>query len=57
MAPERLRGQALSYATDIYALAITFYEIFSMEIPFGFVDESDIRNSQSRENSEPRLHG
>lgn len=40
MAPERLLGGQLDCPVDVYALAITFYEVFTMETPLGAVDDS-----------------
>ena len=45
MAPERLQGKPLTFATDIYALGITLHELFTQEVPFGYIDESDLFDS------------
>lgn len=40
MAPERLLGGRLDSPVDVYALGITFYEVFTGETPLGAVDDS-----------------
>lgn len=37
--PERLAGERLSYACDIYAFGMTLYEVLTGNVPFGYVDD------------------
>ena len=34
MAPELFRGEACSLESDVYALAVTLWELFSADTPF-----------------------
>ena len=35
MAPEQIRGETLTPATDVYAFGVIFYEVFTGRLPFG----------------------
>ncbi|KDR79461.1 hypothetical protein GALMADRAFT_1241402 [Galerina marginata CBS 339.88] len=43
MAPERLRRGTMNFATDVYAFAMTAYQVFTGEAPFQHLPEDDIR--------------
>jgi len=41
MSPEQIRSMAVDFRADIYNLGVTFYRLFSGEMPFGGVDSKD----------------
>jgi serine/threonine protein kinase len=43
--PERLAGGALTYACDIYAFGMTLFEVFTKQVPFGYVDDYALREA------------
>lgn len=53
MSPERLRGKSLTTSTDIYALAMTYFELFTGEVPFGYIDESEVYDSKRYSTTTP----
>ncbi|MCF8305078.1 MAG: protein kinase [Ignavibacteriales bacterium] len=45
MSPEQVRGEEVTYHTDIYAIGATFYEMITGEPPFNFKSEYDIMDA------------
>lgn len=43
--PERLAGSRLTYACDIYAFGMTLFEVFTGQVPFGYVDDWALREA------------
>ena len=44
MAPELLRGELSTCASDVYAFGITLYEVFSRKIPYGVESPAEIND-------------
>ncbi|KAH9990025.1 kinase-like domain-containing protein [Russula vinacea] len=53
MAPERMKGRRLAPPVDVYAWAMTAYEIFTGLVPFGATDESLLYELVVREEERP----
>ena len=43
--PERLSGGRLNRKSDVYAFAMTMYEVFTRQVPFGYVDDYALREA------------
>jgi len=43
MAPERLMGAVLRKPCDIYAFGMTSYELYTSEVPLGYISDVDLR--------------
>lgn len=56
MAPERLRSGKLTTETDVYAFALTVFEIYTEAIPFGDIDDSMLYTLVVKEDERPRQH-
>ncbi|MDZ7719306.1 MAG: serine/threonine-protein kinase [Balneolaceae bacterium] len=52
-APEQIRQTNITTATDLYALGIIFYELFSGEIPFNLEDKTRYESEQIILNESP----
>lgn len=53
--PERIVDGVLSRASDVYAFAITCFEILTLEVPFGHSDEAEIRRAVVEDGRRPHL--
>ena len=53
-APELFQAESKSFATDVYALGVTFWEVFEQQSPFRFMPEAAIVN-QVLAGQRPRL--
>jgi len=53
MSPERMKGRRLAPPVDIYAWAMTAYELFTGLVPFGATDESLLYELVVREEERP----
>eukprot|EP00288_Rhodomonas_lens_P012673 CAMPEP_0177694856 /NCGR_PEP_ID=MMETSP0484_2-20121128/3151_1 /TAXON_ID=354590 /ORGANISM="Rhodomonas lens, Strain RHODO" /LENGTH=357 /DNA_ID=CAMNT_0019205751 /DNA_START=25 /DNA_END=1098 /DNA_ORIENTATION=+ len=48
MAPELYRSESCSTMSDVYAYAVTLWEMFSREMPFGGMDIEEVRDKTVR---------
>ncbi|KAH8806926.1 kinase-like protein, partial [Flagelloscypha sp. PMI_526] len=54
MAPERLTGGQMLFASDLYSFGMTMYEIFTCEIPLGNYPLIDYVDAVVKQNLRPR---
>ncbi|KAJ7311651.1 kinase-like protein, partial [Mycena albidolilacea] len=57
MSPELLRGALPRKSSDIYALGMTIYELFSKEVPLGHILPQDLRSLVVGEDLRPDILG